>query len=278
MAGLATTPTGGWWETVLGGQRIYHPGANESGATAAGPAPAPQPVNTGYAQAPAPTSVQAMGAPLSPYTNVYSPVTGQSTYTNTAPNVNTNQYATGAEGTAPTGGQGTLSTGSYEQQQQSQLEALLQKQRMEQAAELQKQAEARRLGYLSTITGSGGSSPTVPGQVGPAADENAARAAAFARAKEQAGATAMASVKALQDIMAGSGLTGSSVEGNALASIAGGGAGRINDFTRTQLITDLNRAADIADRNQAGLITQRGQNLSLIPSLMGLITAGTGVY
>lgn len=205
------------------------------------------------------------------------PLSGQGGSYTPVPSVNTNLYQTGPYVVPGTGsstqqnlsgthvsGTGSISQEAYERQQQSQLNATL-----------QQQAEARRLGYLSTVTGK--ESPQVPDQVGPAADENAARAAAFARAKEQAGATALASVKSLQDIMANSGLTGSSVEGNAIASAVGGGAGRINDFTRTQLMTDLNRAADVADRNYAGRITQRGQNLSLMPSLMGLITQG-GVY
>lgn len=206
------------------------------------------------------------------------PLSGQGGSYTPNPSVNTNLYETGPYIVPGTGsstqqnlngthvsGTGSISQSAYEQQQQSQLNA-----------ELQRQAEARRLGYLSTVTGQ--QSPHVGDQVGPAADENAARAAAFARAKEQAGATALASVRSLQDIMANAGLTGSSVEGNAIAGAVGGGAGRINDYTRTQLMTDLNRAADIADRNQVLRVTQRGQDLSLIPSLMGLITAGRGAY
>jgi hypothetical protein len=162
-------------------------------------------------------------------------------------------------------GKGTVSQGAYEGQQSALLNA-----------ELQKEAEARRLGYLSTITGQ--QSPAVADQVGPASNEVAARAAAFARAKEQAGQTALASVNAIKDVMGERGLMGSSVEGNAVAGAVGGGTGAINNFTRDQLMTDLNRAADIADKNQQNRITQRGQDLSLIPSLMGLITSGRGAY
>lgn len=192
------------------------------------------------------------------------------------PEVTTNQYQTDPTAGTSVTGKGSVSTDAYAGQQQSQLDAQLSKQKMDQAAKLQADAEQRRLGYLSTITGQ--QSPQVPNQAGPAADEGAARAAAFARAKEQAGSTALASLKALSDVMAESGKMGSSVEGNAKASIIGGAGHDINDFTRTQLIQDLDRAAEVGDRNYQGQVTQRGQNLSLIPSLMGLITAGGGVY
>jgi hypothetical protein len=205
---------------------------------------------------------------------------------------------TGLFSTSPSGtqvsGQGSITQGSYEQQQQAQLDAQLAAQRdaaataantasstqandaktaqMQLAAKLQADAEARRLGYLSTVQGQ---QPTVTrGNL--ATDETAARNAAFARAKETAGQTANASLKALSDVMASRGMTGSSVEGAATADIVGGAAEGNNQFTRDQLIQDLNRAADISDQSYQGGITQRGQNLAMVPSLMGLITAGGG--
>lgn len=144
---------------------------------------------------------------------------------------------------------------------------------MKYQAQLQADAEARRLGYLSKVTGA---NPQVGGGA-PAYDETAARAAAFARAKEQAGGTALASLRALQEVMANSGKMGSSQEAQGEEAIAGGAAGSVNDFTREQLMQDLNRAAQVGDRNYQGAITQRGQNLSMVPSLMGLITASNGV-
>lgn len=192
------------------------------------------------------------------------------------PEMTTNQYQTGAGGNTEVAGKGSIDPNAYAGQQQTQLEAQLKSSQMDKAAKLQADAEARRLGYLSTVTGQ--QSPQVPNQAGPASNENAARAAAFARAKEQAGSTALASLKALQDVMASSGKMGSSVEGNMKAAIIGGAGHDINDFTRTQLMQDLNRASEVGDRNYQGQITQRGQNLSLIPSLMGLITQTGGVY
>lgn len=264
--------------TTAAGPTTGRPGFDIFGRPLPGIGPQPTP-----APAPAPAPLPSMAAlsasTLPPQPFQSSGAGGGYDPTNpamTAPmSVSTPQYQTGANGTQVQGS-GALTTGAYEQQQQSQLDTQLKSAQMQQAANLQAQAEARRLGYLSTITGQ--QSPQVAGQVGPAADENAARAAAFARAKEQSGQTALASLKALQDVMAETGKTGSSIEAQGVQNIIGGGEGAINNFTRTQLMQDLNRAADVADRNQQNAITQRGQNLSLIPSLMGLITATGGVY
>jgi hypothetical protein len=232
-------------------------------------------------QLPSTTALNAVAAP-----NYYSyPGSGQSLYTS-GPDVATGQYQTGATGDTSVGS-GTITRPAYEQQQQTQLEGLLGTQAAEASAAnlsetdkrraaLQADAEQRRLGYIKTLTGQ---APAAIGpQGGPAFDENAARAAAFGRAKEQAGQTALASLKALNDVMAEQGLTGSSQESQGVASIVGGGTGAVNNFTRTQLIADLNRAAQIADQNQQNAITQRGQNMSQIPSLVSLLSATGGAY
>lgn len=148
---------------------------------------------------------------------------------------------------------------------------------MDHQAALQAAAEERRLGYLSTLRGSGG--PAGPSGGAPAFDETAARAAAFAAAKEQAGQTANASLKALGDVMASRGMTGSSVEGAGISDVVNGARGGVNAFTTDQLISDLNRASGVADRNYQGGIQMRGQDMAQLPSLMSLITAkGGGVY
>lgn len=140
---------------------------------------------------------------------------------------------------------------------------------MGRGAELQEAAETRRLGYLPQIIGQL-PAPVSFGQ-GFGADETAARGAAFARAKEQAGNTALSALRALQDFAAERGQTGSSMERQMIGDVVGGAAGDVNEFTREQLIQDLNRAADIADLQYQGGIAQRGQNLSMLPSLLGLI-------
>lgn len=148
---------------------------------------------------------------------------------------------------------------------------------MQLAAELQAKAEQTRLSYLSTIMGQVGGSSGTGTDPNIAANEEAARSAAFARAKEQAGQTALSSLTALHDVMDNSGRMGSSQEAQGEAAVVGGARGDVNDFTREQLINDLNRSSAISDRNYAGDLTRRGQNLSMIPSIMGLISSSGGV-
>jgi hypothetical protein len=150
------------------------------------------------------------------------------------------------------GGSLPISRGSYEDQQMLQLRA-----------KLNDDAYAKRLAALKGA-GVGGIQPGVSGQGGPMGNEVAARNAAFARAKDRAGQTALASLTALQNVMS-----------NSLA----GGANIINEFRRDELMTDLNRAADIGDRNYQGAITQRGQDAAAKQSLLALInSASSGLY
>ena len=78
--------------------------------------------------------------------------------------------------------------------------------------------------------------------------------------------------------MAGTGKQGSTVEGGMLSNVVGGARSEVNDFTRDQLISDLNRASGISDRNYQGDITQRGQDLSRQQSLLSMLTASGTVY
>lgn len=146
---------------------------------------------------------------------------------------------------------------------------------MELAARLQAQAEQTRMGFVSQVAGN--TAPHVGATSGPAPDETAARAAAFARAKDQAGMTANAALEGLRAATTSRGVNGSTIEGEGLARIIGGGAGEVNRYTTDQLMSDLNRTADISDRNYQGDITQRGQDMSQLASLLGLITASGGV-
>lgn len=147
---------------------------------------------------------------------------------------------------------------------------------MELSQRLHAQDEQRRLGLISSVGGSG--APTVQHSAGPAFDENAARQAAFSRAKEQAGQTAMSSLQSLKGIMEGSGRMGSSMEASGIADVLGGARGDINDFTSDQLMSDLDRAGEISDMEYQGNIQQRGQDLSRMQSLLGLLSASGGVY
>lgn len=155
---------------------------------------------------------------------------------------------------------------------------------MELSASLQQQAEARRMTYISQLNGQtppmagaegGGTVPAAAS--GPGGQEEAARTAAFARAKDRAGATARASVDTFRDVMAGQGKMGSSMEAGGIASLIGDAGGDINDFTRDELMMDVNRAADLEDRNYQGAIQQRGQNMGMQQSLLSLLKGG-GAY
>jgi hypothetical protein len=136
-------------------------------------------------------------------------------------------------------------------------------------ARLAQEAEARRLDQVRSLYSSTGSSAPVTGGINP--NEEAARAASFARAKDAAGQNAIASLKALEDVMAGRGLRGSSIEADGTADIIMGGAGQIGEHIRSQMIGDANRAAQVADRDYAGAVTQRGQDMQRQQSLLSLL-------
>lgn len=182
----------------------------------------------------------------------------------------TAQFRVGPDGVEAIGG-GQISNSAYEQQQQTQLEALLQQQQISaQQAAAAKKAEALK-GLLYQFGGNN-SAPTVGfGGIGGA--EQAARDAAYARAKEQAGLTAKSALKSLNNVMAERGLTGSSVERGNMGSVVSQAAGTVGDYTREQLMQDLNRSADVADLSYSGAVTQRGQDLNSKNYILGLLNA-----
>lgn len=174
-------------------------------------------------------------------------------------------YSTGIGGTGTSSssdGQPSISQQGYENQQELQLRAML-----------SNNAFRERLSMLDT----GGSAPRVEGPAGPGFNEEAARNAAFARAKERAGQTAASGVASLKGILEGRGLAGSSIEAAEMGDLVASGTNAITDFTREELINDLNRAAEISDMTYQGNIAQRGQDLNRQQALMGLMSAG-GLY
>lgn len=108
--------------------------------------------------------------------------------------------------------------------------------------------------------------------------EAAARAAAFARAKDTAGQTSAGAIQALNDLYAGQGLTGSTIEKNALGQQLAGAAGSLGEVNRDMMIQALTRAGQVSDRNYAGNITQRGQNIAAQAPLIGLLQAFGTLY
>lgn len=166
-------------------------------------------------------------------------------------------------------------------------------QRSTDQANLQAQAEQRRLGYipqlLSNATsalqlGGGGSKGLPEISQASTAGEDAARAAAFARAKDIAGQTGRSALTALQNVMGARGLTGTGIGATGAANVIGAGASQLADVNREQLIQDLANARARASEAYQGAIAQRGQDValrgqnlnmmqSLTSPLYGLITA-----
>ena len=155
---------------------------------------------------------------------------------------------------------GFVSPGASDQQQQTQLEYDLRRQEM----------ASRNAMLQGLFTSQGGAGATVQyGQGGP--DETAARNAAFARAKEQAGSTARSALMSLQNTVDDRGMTGSSVEAGLTGGAIGGAANQVGDFTREQLMQDLARSKQVADTVYQGRITQRGQDMNKNQALLGLM-------
>lgn len=138
------------------------------------------------------------------------------------------------------------------------------------------QAEARRQAALQALMAqSGGGSGAGAGGDGQIKfDEQAARDAAFARAKDRAGQTARASLNALREQMGGN--LGGALEQQRSAEIIGGAAGTLGDFERDQLGLDLNRAGEISDRNYAGGLEREKMAQDKLRSLYALFSEGKG--
>ena len=172
--------------------------------------------------------------------------------------------------TAAVGFGAQITQPAFETQQQALVEGQVAQQRAEKEAALNQQIWNARMASLQR---SAGSAPAVGGGA-PVANEEAARAVAFGRAKDQAGQIAAASLQSLQNILNARGTTGSTEEARGVADIVGGAGSGLQEVTREQLLQDLQRAAEVADRNYAGGITQRGQDLASQQSLYSLAGAG----
>lgn len=151
-------------------------------------------------------------------------------------------------------------------------------------AQLQADAEARRLAQLSSITSAtsaaGGSmAPVTYG--GSGLDPTAARDATYARAKDQIANQQRASLTALQNVAAQAGTNVAGGKNPALLAqegqIINNAQGQLGDVTRQQTVQDLAAQQHAADKTYEGQIQQRGQNQNQMQSLMSLITA-RGLY
>lgn len=146
------------------------------------------------------------------------------------------------------------------------------------AARLQAEADARRMAAIQGLwSQSGGASAPHVGYGGAGGAEEAARAAAFARAKDQSGKIALSGLKSVQENMSGRGISGSGIQDLSDAGVLQGAQVPLQELTRDQMMLDLNRGADISDMTYQGDITQRGQTLQAqqqqIQQLLGLFSS-----
>jgi hypothetical protein len=115
--------------------------------------------------------------------------------------------------------------------------------------------------------GPGGGMPSIPNI--PAIqmpDTSAAQAAAFARAKDQAGQTARGALTGLQSSMAGRGMLGSGLEGRGTAQVVNQGQQELGNVTREHAIQNASNAQKAAELAYQGGITQRGQDINMAQS------------
>lgn len=151
----------------------------------------------------------------------------------------------------------------------------IEREKMGFGAQLAKEAEERRLEYLPKIMASlpsmvtrSSSVASVPG------GEDAARAALFAREKDRIGQLARAGVDTTLSVLGERGLLGGGYEAAALGDVVSNTQGQLGDVSREQAIQALKRASERADLDYQGQITQRAQNLNMIPALLGLLSSG----
>lgn len=155
------------------------------------------------------------------------------------------------------GGNINLSRGSYEDQQAMQLRAKLANDALER------------------VYGKAGGGTSAQVQYGGGGAADAARAAAFARAKEQAGLNANAALESLQDVMGRRGLRGSSIEAGATGDIIQGGGTDIAKVITQQMQDELANIQHVSDTTYQGNIAQRGQDLQAKQALLSVLA---GLY
>jgi len=106
--------------------------------------------------------------------------------------------------------------------------------------------------------------PVPPRQTGPGLeDRRRAESLQFGRAKDRVAKIGRGSMKSLENSFARRGLSGSSMEGAAIADTVGGMRGDLANVVTQQAQTALDREAQISDRDYAGGISQRGQDIGI---------------
>lgn len=141
------------------------------------------------------------------------------------------------------------------------------------ASEQQRITDASKRDSFMSLLSSNPAAPTAP-NVSPSnvqGNEADARAAAFARAKDQAGKIARSSLTSIAENMAGRNMSGGGLQALKEAGAIQGSAEPLQELTRDQMISDTNRAADVSDLSYQGAITQRGQDMAGRASYLSLL-------
>ena len=141
------------------------------------------------------------------------------------------------------------------------------------AAKLQEDAEARRMAMVKGLLP--GSTPTSDTSAITAGNTDEARANIYARAKDNIGLATRGAIDSLRNQFAGTGNFGG--QRSAIGGVVGTGAGQIGNVVRDQSINELDMLAGREKEERAAALTKRQQDMSILPSLYGLITA-RGVY
>ena len=214
------------------------------------------------------------GSAQSPYES-YTPAGGFNVGGSTYPTIPANlavQSPYQSHGTSYQGSAPSVSQPAYEDQAMLALQQQGASSMLDQRARLSDTTFNKRMAAIQGLGGPGGASGSPVS--GMAFDEAGARAAAFARAKDQQGQISRSSIDALKNLMAETGGLGSGLEAGSMGQIVGGAAGNLGDMTREQYIQDLNRAAQVSDREAQAGLTRRGQDLSAHNALLALINNG----
>lgn len=111
-----------------------------------------------------------------------------------------------------------------------------------------------------------------------AAVEAAARASAFARAKDKAGQIARSSMTALRDALNARGMIGTDYEVSKSADVLGGAANSLGEQNRTQLEADLEQARQEQARQYQYQQDSQNRQQQSMQSLMQIIMSRGGLY
>lgn len=215
------------------------------------------PMNTfspGYTGAPS------QGSPVAPASKVYRPDVGQ--------NMTDAEYA-----------QWKVQAGQSGQEFTGNLQESLAEKQAKAEADLQASAEQRRMASIEGLVGSlnGGSNGPLAqvdyNSSGIQGAEDAANASSFARAKDMAGQTGAAALRALQDVNGARGIAGSRLASGPQAQVINTGADQLGKVIDTQLQSGLAANRAKASEIYQGGIAQRGQNINATTPLFGLIGA-----